>query len=90
LGAAGRVHVGFAPAAFFLCATAALREMGALLVLVCLVVGVMVGAFQLLRGLAKEMTWRTAAPLVATWSLVALIVGGRLSLDLLTFTLHGA
>jgi hypothetical protein len=87
MAAAGRVQVGFAPAALFVAATAVDRDMAVAVALLAFAVGMVVGAGRLAGGLAGQVGWPRTVLLGGPWCLVAAIVGARLLRDLFAWTL---
>lgn len=82
LAATGRVQMGFAPAALFLAATAVSLQTAVLFVLLAMAAGLLVALRGLVGALAAEGGLRAGMVSLA-WCVVALVVGGRLTFDLL-------
>jgi hypothetical protein len=82
LTAAGRVHVGFAPAVLVLAATVAYRDHALGFGLAAFVGGLVVGAVRLWRALAPRASRKHALIVLAPWLLASVIVGCRLVFQL--------
>jgi hypothetical protein len=78
LAAAGRVHVGFAPAVLLMSATVAYRDHAILFALAGYGGGLLLGASRLWRALRPGASGRHAAAVLVPWLAAAILMGGRL------------
>jgi hypothetical protein len=78
LAAAGRVHVGFAPAVLLLSATVAYREHAILFALAGYGGGLLLGAARLWRALRPGASGAHAAAVLVPWLAASILMGGRL------------
>jgi len=78
LAAAGRVHVGFAPAVLMMSATVAYRDHAILFALAGYGGGLLLGASRLWRALRPGASGRHAAAVLVPWLAAAILMGGRL------------
>ena len=78
LAAAGRVHVGFAPAVLLLSATVAYREHAILFALAGYAGGLLLGATRLWRALRPGASGSHAAAVLVPWFAASILMGGRL------------
>ena len=78
LAAAGRVHVGFAPAVLLLSATVAYREHAILFALAGYGGGLLLGATRLWRALRPGASGTHAAAVLVPWFAASIVMGGRL------------
>jgi len=78
LAAAGRVHVGFAPAVLLLSATVAYREHAILFGLAGYAGGLLLGATRLWRALRPGASGSHAAAVLVPWFAASVVMGGRL------------
>ena len=78
LAAAGRVHVGFAPAVLLLSATVAYRDHAILFALAGFGGGLLLGASRLWRALRPGASGKHAAAVLVPWLAAAILMGGRL------------
>jgi hypothetical protein len=78
LAAAGRVHVGFAPAVLLLSATVAYREDAMLFALAGYGGGLLLGAARLWRVLRPGASGKHAAAVFVPWLAASILMGGRL------------
>jgi len=79
LTAAGRVHVGFAPAVLLLAATVSHREHALVFGLAAFLGGLLVGAVRLWRALQPGASRGHAAAVLLPWLVACAIVGCRLA-----------
>ena len=84
LTAAGRVQLGFAPVVLLLAATVAYRHHALLFALAGLVGGLLVGTVRLWRSLSLCATRAHTAIVVVPWLAAALLMGGRLVVQLVS------
>jgi len=82
LAAAGRVHVGFAPAVLLLSATVAYRDHAILFALAAFGGGLLLGAARLWRALRPGASGTHAAAVLVPWLAASLLMGGRLVYEL--------
>jgi hypothetical protein len=78
LAAAGRVHIGFAPAVLLLSATVAYREHAIVFALAGFGGGLLLGAARLWRALRPGATGTHAAAVLVPWLAASILMGGRL------------
>jgi hypothetical protein len=79
LTAAGRVHVGFAPAVLLLAATVSSRDHALVFGLAAFLGGLLVGAVRLWRALQPGASRTHAAVVLVPWLVASAIVGCRLA-----------
>jgi len=89
LTAAGRVHVGFAPAVLLLAATVSYREHALFFGLAGFLGGLIVGAVRLWRALQPGASRTHAAAVLVPWLVASAIVGCRLAGQFLMPVLSG-
>ena len=89
LTAAGRVHVGFAPAVLLLAATVSYREHALFFGLAGFLGGLIVGAVRLWRALQPGASRTHAAAVRVPWIVASAIVGCRLAGQFLMPVLSG-
>jgi len=89
LTAAGRVHVGFAPAVLLLAATVSYREHALFFGLAGFLGGLIVGAVRLWRALQPGASRTHAAAVLVPWIVASAIVGCRLAGQFLMPVLSG-
>ena len=82
LAAAGRVHVGFAPAVLLLSATVAYRDHAILFALAGFGGGLLLGAVRLWRALRPGASGAHAAAVLVPWLAASIVMGGRLVFQL--------
>jgi hypothetical protein len=82
LAAAGRVHLGFAPAVLLLAATVSYRGDALAIALGALAAGLLLGAVRLWRGLRPGASAAHATVVLVPWLASALLLGARLIVTL--------
>jgi len=88
LTAAGQVHLGFAPVVLLLSATVAYGDHALFFALGAFVAGLGVGGARLWRALRTGASASHAAMVLVPWSAAAVLMGGRLGLQLLDVVLR--